>query len=278
MLPFGERYAQSGSAYNVDSFTGQPDQITSDEYDFTARELHNGQGRWVSPDPLSGTGNKYAYSNNNPLREVDLLGMLPVMIAGIADSDTLEGEKLPGVTTADNSESHSEQETQPTADTQTPATDSASSTPPPAQQDKKQEQTPADVRVVNKVTYTKKRPEINKKTGAKFAGTVYTYQVVDASKKDITTPAIVKENLTKTSTTTDMPSAATWDTTNGRFDDAVGYTTEGGKSFPANYHTDVMQTFTVIEDSGQTNLDTQRSLTISSDSKGDMSGSSVPVP
>jgi len=57
--PFGERYALKGTPYNVDSFTGKPDQLVSDEYDFPAREEHNGQGRWVSPDPVRGTGNKY---------------------------------------------------------------------------------------------------------------------------------------------------------------------------------------------------------------------------
>ncbi|MFZ1129146.1 MAG: hypothetical protein WAN38_00145 [Terriglobales bacterium] len=35
--PFGERYALKGAPYNVDSFTGSPDQLVSDEYDFTAR-------------------------------------------------------------------------------------------------------------------------------------------------------------------------------------------------------------------------------------------------
>jgi len=48
--PFGERYALKGAAYSVDSFTGKPDQTVSDEYDFAAREEHNGQGRWISPD------------------------------------------------------------------------------------------------------------------------------------------------------------------------------------------------------------------------------------
>jgi RHS repeat-associated protein len=73
--PFGERYALVGVPYNVDSFTGKPDQIVSDEYDFPARQQHNGQGRWISPDPASGTGNKYVYANNNPLSYVDPYGL-----------------------------------------------------------------------------------------------------------------------------------------------------------------------------------------------------------
>ena len=73
--PFGERYAVKGAPFNVESFTGKPDQITGDEYDFPARELHDDQGRWVSPDPTSGTGNKYVYADNNPLSNVDVYGL-----------------------------------------------------------------------------------------------------------------------------------------------------------------------------------------------------------
>jgi RHS repeat-associated protein len=73
--PFGERYALKGAPFNVDSFTGKPDQLVSDEYDFEARELHNGQGRWVSPDPMRGSGNKYAYADNNPLSKLDPYGL-----------------------------------------------------------------------------------------------------------------------------------------------------------------------------------------------------------
>ena len=73
--PFGERYALKGAPYNVDSFTGKPDQLVPDEYDFPAREEHNGQGRWVSPDPMRGTGNKYVYADNNPLSKVDIYGL-----------------------------------------------------------------------------------------------------------------------------------------------------------------------------------------------------------
>jgi RHS repeat-associated protein len=65
--PFDERYALKGTPYNVDSFTGSLDQIVGDEYDFAVREEHNGQGRWISPDPMRGTGNKYVYADNNPL-------------------------------------------------------------------------------------------------------------------------------------------------------------------------------------------------------------------
>ena len=75
--PFGERYAVKGAPFNVDSFTGKPDQLVSDEYDFLERQEHNGQGRWVSPDPMRGTGNKYVYADNNPLSKVDVYGLSP---------------------------------------------------------------------------------------------------------------------------------------------------------------------------------------------------------
>ena len=80
--PFGERYALKGAPYNVDSFTGKPDQLVSDEYDFPARQEHNAQGRWISPDPVRGTGNKYVYADNNPLSNVDVYGLFSSVIGG----------------------------------------------------------------------------------------------------------------------------------------------------------------------------------------------------
>jgi RHS repeat-associated protein len=93
--PFGERYALKGAPYNVDSFTGKPDQLVSDEYDFPAREEHNAQGRWVSPDPMRGTGNKYVYADNNPLSKVDLQGLVAVVVNGIEVAD-YDGYAYPG--------------------------------------------------------------------------------------------------------------------------------------------------------------------------------------
>ena len=91
-----------GAPYNVDSFTGKPDQITSDEYDFEARELHNGQGRWISPDPTSGTGNKYVYADNNPLSKVDIYGYFSMFLNGMDMGDN--GEDIEAVT--NHPESH----------------------------------------------------------------------------------------------------------------------------------------------------------------------------
>jgi hypothetical protein len=73
--------------------------LVSDEYDFPAREEHNAQGRWVSPDPMSGTGNKYVYADNNPLIEVDLYGLSgDVIVNGLGpggtDSNPFAAEQL----------------------------------------------------------------------------------------------------------------------------------------------------------------------------------------
>lgn len=80
--PFGERYASSGSP--AFRFTGQNEDTASGLYDFTFREYHATQGRWISPDP-AGTGavsasdpqswNRYAYVMNNPLSLVDPTGL-----------------------------------------------------------------------------------------------------------------------------------------------------------------------------------------------------------
>jgi len=79
--PFGETYAQSGTA--DPSFTGQNSDTVSGEYDFLERE-YSTQGRWPSPDPAGQVAvdpttpqswNRYAYVMNNPLGLTDPLGL-----------------------------------------------------------------------------------------------------------------------------------------------------------------------------------------------------------
>ena len=78
--PFGEPYAQSGTADL--NFTGMNQDTASNVYDFPARE-YGIQGRWPSPDPAGlaavnpmdpQTWNRYAYVRNNPLGLIDPLG------------------------------------------------------------------------------------------------------------------------------------------------------------------------------------------------------------
>jgi RHS repeat-associated protein len=79
--PFGEPYAQSGIPDF--SFTGMNSDTSSGLYDFLYRE-YSTQGRWPQPDP-AGLGavdlsnpqswNRYTYVTNNPLGNVDPLGM-----------------------------------------------------------------------------------------------------------------------------------------------------------------------------------------------------------
>jgi RHS repeat-associated protein len=79
--PFGETYAQSGTA-DV-SFTGQNQDTVNGDYDFMYRE-YSTQGRWPSPDPAGlaavnpmapQSWNRYAYVRNNPLGFTDPLGL-----------------------------------------------------------------------------------------------------------------------------------------------------------------------------------------------------------
>jgi RHS repeat-associated protein len=78
--PFGEAYAQSGTADL--SFTGMNQDTAPNLYDFDARE-YGIQGRWPSPDPVGissahskdpQTWNRYAYVRNNPLKLIDPAG------------------------------------------------------------------------------------------------------------------------------------------------------------------------------------------------------------
>lgn len=79
--PFGEPYAQAGTA--VPNFTGMNQDVSSNVYDFPARE-YGIQGRWPLPDPAGiaavnlmdpQTWNRYAYVRNSPLELVDPSGL-----------------------------------------------------------------------------------------------------------------------------------------------------------------------------------------------------------
>jgi RHS repeat-associated protein len=81
--PFGESYAQSGSADL--SFTGENQDTVSGDYDFLYRE-YSTQGRWPSPDPAGiaavdpttpQSWNRYAYVRNEPLNQTDPTGLCP---------------------------------------------------------------------------------------------------------------------------------------------------------------------------------------------------------
>jgi len=83
--PFGETYAESAPVDR--SFTGQTQDViagTQGDYDFLFRQLSASQGRWLVPDPAGlaavditnpQTWNRYAYVANNPLSNVDPLGL-----------------------------------------------------------------------------------------------------------------------------------------------------------------------------------------------------------
>jgi lysozyme len=117
--PFGEVYTH---ADNFDlTFTGNTTTDTViDMYDFPYRRYHPTQGRWISPDPVRGTGNKYVYADNNPLSKVDPYGLEAIIINGFEMSGTdgeLEGSKFGDPFS--ESESHQPDSTQAPAQSQT---------------------------------------------------------------------------------------------------------------------------------------------------------------
>lgn len=87
--PFGELYAGAGTSnWSNWSFTGQTMDLGNDSvtgiFDFPLRQQSPNQGRWLVPDPAGlaavditnpQTWNRYAYVANNPLRNVDPLGL-----------------------------------------------------------------------------------------------------------------------------------------------------------------------------------------------------------
>ena len=88
--PFGEDYDDTNST-NL-NFTGQTQDTAAGLYDFLLRQYSPSQGRWLVPDP-SGmaavditnpqTWNRYAYVGNNPLSNVDPLGLHWACFTGI---------------------------------------------------------------------------------------------------------------------------------------------------------------------------------------------------
>jgi RHS repeat-associated protein len=88
--PFGELYAGAGTSnWSNWSFTGQTMDLGNDSvtgiFDFPLRQQSPNQGRWLVPDPAGmaavditnpQTWNRYAYVGNNPLSNVDPLGLL----------------------------------------------------------------------------------------------------------------------------------------------------------------------------------------------------------
>jgi len=81
--PFGEQYVYT-SAFDS-TFTGSASHDAApDLWDFSAREYHPTQGRWISPDPAGlaavditdpQTLNRYVYVRNNPLGLTDPSGL-----------------------------------------------------------------------------------------------------------------------------------------------------------------------------------------------------------
>jgi RHS repeat-associated protein len=80
--PFGDQYAGAGTSDRV--FTGQTQDMVSARTDFLFRQYSSTQGRWIVPDPAGlaavdptnpQTWNRYAYVANNPLSNVDPLGL-----------------------------------------------------------------------------------------------------------------------------------------------------------------------------------------------------------
>lgn len=74
--PYGEIEAANsfGPAAPFANFTGDTQDITVGLSDTPARELNNGQGRWISPDPAGAGWNLYAYGTD-PNRGTDPSGL-----------------------------------------------------------------------------------------------------------------------------------------------------------------------------------------------------------
>ncbi len=90
VAPYGEVYAGGNPSYGVFTGNGNFNVLNSKMWDFSMREEHSSQGRWISPDPAGlaavdptnpQTWNRYGYVAGFPLSAVDPAGLGPVLVS-----------------------------------------------------------------------------------------------------------------------------------------------------------------------------------------------------
>ena len=106
--PYGEPYGETTTTADR-SFTGQTSDTVTDTslngttelYDFLYRQYSPTQGRWLAPDPAGlaavditnpQTWNRYAYVANNPLSNVDPLGLDCVYVTDTGRTSVIVGD------------------------------------------------------------------------------------------------------------------------------------------------------------------------------------------
>ena len=138
-----------------------------------------------------------------------------------------------------------------------------------------QQQTPAAITQNDKPTvYTSSKPEVA--NGLKFAGTEYSYKVVDKDGKTVN-DVLVQEVLTPIpGKTTQLPHPSTWNAKDGTFVDAIGYGVPTKGSFPKNCSNQFEQQFKTASDAGLTILPQKNLITITSDAKRNITGTATP--
>ncbi len=255
--PFGaEATATSTCAQNY-KFEGKERDSESGNDDFGARYYSWRFGRWLSAD-WSSVPVAVPYANLTNPQTLNLYSMVADDPESFAD---LDGHLIETPLTQLEAELFS------------PEPSDSSSNSAPAQNatgPRKQEpKTGVPKKVVRTGKHVYKKPTT--KNGRKFEGTVYRYKVVDAKNNIVRGPMTVTENLTATPQTKDIPTAGTWNTTNGQFEDYVGYVEPPG-GFPKNYLNVVDQNFIVAQGGVSTLLDTTIQQTVSSDPNGNVTG------
>lgn len=82
-LPFGDGFTSSGRNDNLTHFAGQDQSAVSGVIQAMFRSMSTTDGRWMSPDPYSGSYeltnpqsfNRYSYALNNPISNIDPSGL-----------------------------------------------------------------------------------------------------------------------------------------------------------------------------------------------------------
>ena len=256
-------------------FTGKErDNESGNDY-FPARYYASTMGRWLSPDwsaklepvPYAKLENPqslnlYAYIGNNPLIQIDPDGHW-----------TCTGDNANGSACQAMKAIHANEGLVDVKGVDALASGAAAK--------EAQQQTPAEIVRSGSKSHTSANPE--HMAGGRFAGTEIAYEVRNSNHHRIKGTIRVRELFTITDNTNlDYPHhESTWQTSNGRFVDRVGWFSNGNNPWPINYSDEIIQRFSVLQGSDftdRTDIDGKNLLEINSDSQGNVTSSVTPQP
>jgi RHS repeat-associated protein len=202
-MSFGDAFATvTGSDGDPYHYASQDHDYPSDTEHAQFRQYSSTPGRWMSPDPSSGSYhmrnpqsfNRYTYALNNPVRFVDPKGLdvgddtpdpeddICADVVCFADTGDASDDDDGGGGGGDD-----QQMTSPPPSLPAPTLPTVVSVPP---------QPVSVIQVGSPISYNGVDPSTGVMPGTTFVGNIYTYDTVDANGNIVTGDYTVTENIT----------------------------------------------------------------------------------